>query len=123
MQVTFDQFIEENCHLNNAVQRCYLLMRDCDVKAESLRQQINGMKHKMQLAISAKEEKPALEKLYWEQLAKHEELDTLGQRKMVLAAKAYDFQLMFTSLVEKKLLLMEQDEDIQEEVRTKAVKE
>ena len=42
---------------------------------------------------------------------------------MVLAAKAYDFQLMFTSLVEKKLLLMEQDEDIQEEVRSKAVKE
>ena len=41
----------------------------------------------------------------------------------MLAAKAYDFQLMFTSLVEKKLLLMEQDEDIQEEVRSKAVKE
>ena len=45
----------------------------------------------MQLAIKAKEEKPVLEKLYREQLAKHEELDILGQRKIVLAAKAYDF--------------------------------
>lgn len=42
---------------------------------------------------------------------------------MKLAQKAYDYQLLFTGLVEKKLHLMEQDEDIQEEVRSKAMKE
>ena len=66
-------------------------MRDCDVKCEILRQHINTMKHQLVLAIADKSSQEHLRKLYDEQLKKHQELELLGQRKMKLAQKAYDF--------------------------------
>ena len=39
----------------------------------------------------------------------HQELNQLGDRKLKLAQKAYDFQLIYATLVEKKLRFMELD--------------
>ena len=109
MQVTYDQFIEENCHLNNAVQRCYLQMRDCDVKAETLRTRLRKLQGLLEYLVSCEPEEGeggaghAMSEvgfnnvsscqqvtLYQEMRDMHEELGRLGKRKIDLAKKAFD---------------------------------
>ena len=31
---TTDQFFEQHCHLNNQTQRCYLMMRECEIETD-----------------------------------------------------------------------------------------
>jgi hypothetical protein len=43
MQVSYEQFIEDNCHFLNQVQRCYLQMRESEVRAEHIRATLKSL--------------------------------------------------------------------------------
>ena len=99
-------------------------MRDCDVKAESLRARLKKLQIVLEHLISTDEGVTPEEKLvelFKEMSGMHEELGCLGKRKISLARKAFDLQVVYTGLVEKKIRFMERDGGIgSEDIKLRA---
>ncbi len=108
-------------------------MRESEVRAEHIRATLKSLYTTMvQKSNDLKVLSPAhqpykkaaalIQVLYLEQIKLQDELEMLADQKIALAEKAYNFQLIYTSQIEKRMKSIDDDEQIREQIQISEIR-